>query len=105
MRLWSWIIIGFLFVTSLSVVPVNAQLPTIDLNQLYPNLLNQNPENQVVAKCVRLDGHCLLELAVPKSDLSKRIETIQNKLYSLLTLLVRIGFLKGLTMRNAWSLR
>ncbi len=79
-RFWSWAIAGLLFVTSWSVVPVQTQLPTIDLNQVYPNLLNQNSENQVVAKCVRLDGYCLLELAVPKSDLSKRIETIQNKL-------------------------
>ena len=80
MRLWSWVIAGLLFVSSFSVATVQAQLPTIDLNQLYPNLLNPNPENQVVAKCVRLDGHCLLELAVQKSDKSKRIETIQNKL-------------------------
>ncbi|NET61023.1 MAG: mechanosensitive ion channel family protein [Symploca sp. SIO2E6] len=80
MRFWSWAIAGLLLVTSWSVVPVKAQLPTIDLNQVYPNLLNQNPEDQVVAKCVRLDGNCLMELAVTKSDKDNRIETIQDNL-------------------------
>ncbi|NES20032.1 MAG: mechanosensitive ion channel family protein [Symploca sp. SIO3E6] len=80
MRFWSWAIAGLLLVTSWSVVPVQAQLPTIDLNQVYPGLLNPNPEDQVVAKCVLLDGNCLVQLAVTKSDKDNRIETIQNNL-------------------------
>jgi len=80
MRFWSWVIAGLLLVTSWSVVPVQAQLPTIDLNKVYPNLLNPNSEDQVVAKCILLDGNCLVELAVTKADKDNRIETIQNNL-------------------------
>jgi len=80
-RFLSWTIAGAIAFTGCAVLPVKAQLPSIqDLNLQTPNLLNQDQNNQVVPGCIRLDGRCLFEIASPKSDLNSRIEDIDQRL-------------------------
>ena len=80
-RFLSWTIAGAIAFTGCAVLPVKAQLPSIqDLNLQTPNLLNQDQNNQVVPGCIRLDGRCLFEIASPKSDLNSRIEDIEQRL-------------------------
>lgn len=80
-RFLSWTIAGAIAFTGCAVLPVKAQLPSIqDLNLQTPNLLNQDQNNQVVPGCIRLDGRCLFEIASPKSDLNSRIEDINQRL-------------------------
>ena len=80
MHFSSWTIAGSIVLTSWTVSPVQAQLPTIDFNLPSPNLLEQNSDNQIVSGCIRLDGRCLFKLAAPKSDLSNRIQDIEQRL-------------------------
>lgn len=64
-----------------SVAPASAQLPLLrDLNLPTPNLLNQNPTNQIVSDCIRLDGRCLFKIADQKSNLPDRITGIEQRL-------------------------
>ena len=80
-RFLSWTIAGAIAFTGCAVLPVKAQLPSIqDLNLQTPNLLNQEQNNQVVPGCIRLDGRCLFEIASRKSDLNSRIEDIDQRL-------------------------
>jgi small conductance mechanosensitive channel len=80
-RFLSWTIAGAIAFIGCAVLPVKAQLPSLqDLNRQTPNLLNQDQNNQVVPGCIRLDGRCLFEIASPKSDLNSRIEDIDQRL-------------------------
>lgn len=77
----SWTLAGSIVVAGWTVSPVWAQLPSLsDLPLPSPNLLNQNPNNQIVSGCVRLDGRCLFEIADQKSDLPDRINDIEQRL-------------------------
>lgn len=64
-----------------SVAPAIAQLPLLkDLNLPTANLLNQNPTNQIVSDCIRLDGRCLFKIADQKTELPDRITGIEQRL-------------------------
>ncbi|MGB7439464.1 MAG: mechanosensitive ion channel family protein [Coleofasciculaceae cyanobacterium] len=73
-------IVWSIILTSCFSSPVQAQLPIINLNGLDPKVLNQDPDNVVISRCVRLDGYCLFEVAAPKSDLYKRVRGIEKNL-------------------------
>ncbi|OKH22378.1 mechanosensitive ion channel protein MscS [Hydrococcus rivularis NIES-593] len=45
-----------------------------------PNWFIQNADNLVVSDCIRLDGRCLFKIASPKSDLSQRVDQIEQRL-------------------------
>jgi moderate conductance mechanosensitive channel len=77
----SWSLAGSIILTSWSASPTKAQFPSFqDLNLRPPNLLNPSQSNQVVTRCVRLDGRCLFEIADQKSDISRRVEGIEQRL-------------------------
>lgn len=90
MRLKSWAIgwtaiasfqTGAIILTGWCVSPVQAQLPFLkELNLQPPKLLEQKSDNQVVSGCIRLDGRCLFKVADQKSELSNRIDGIEQRL-------------------------
>ncbi|MDJ0800635.1 MAG: mechanosensitive ion channel family protein [Calothrix sp. MO_167.B12] len=76
-------IVAATFVMVISVSPVQAQLPIMPNFKLNSVVLTRNSENTVVSDCVRLDGRCIFKVAHQKSDLSKRIEEIEQRLHNL----------------------
>jgi len=59
---------------------VEAQLPFLpEFSRDNSVILNQG-SNKVVSGCVRLDGRCVVEIAAPPSDLSKRIREVEQRL-------------------------
>ncbi|MDJ0615858.1 MAG: mechanosensitive ion channel family protein [Calothrix sp. MO_192.B10] len=71
------------FVMVISISPVQAQIPILSNLKLNSTVLTQNSENAVVSDCVRLDGRCIFKVTDQKSDLSKRIEEIEQRLHNL----------------------
>lgn len=71
---------GIVILTTSIAFPAQAQLSF--LQDLIPTaqLLNQNPNNQTVSACIRLDGRCLFKIADQKSDLPERISSIEQRL-------------------------
>ena len=65
------------------ISPVYAQISIPPDLRLNPIVQIQNWENAVVSGCVRLDGRCIFKVSVQKSDLSKRIEGIEQRLRSI----------------------
>ncbi|MDJ0735989.1 MAG: mechanosensitive ion channel family protein [Nostocaceae cyanobacterium] len=65
-----------------SVSPVQAQIPILPDLKLNSIVLTHNLENAVVSACVRLDGRCIFKVTDQKSDLSKRIAEIEQRLHS-----------------------
>jgi moderate conductance mechanosensitive channel len=81
LRFSSWTLTSSIILIGCSLSPAKAQFPSFqDLNLRPPNLLNQTQDNQIVSRCIRLDGRCLFEIADQKSDISRRIEGIEQRL-------------------------
>src|SRR5919202_4306127 len=61
--------------------PVQAQFPLLnEVNLQPPQLLDQKSDDRIVSGCIRLDGRCLFKIADQKSDLSNRIDGIEQRL-------------------------
>lgn len=81
LRFSSWTLTSSIILIGCSLSPAKAQFPSFqDWNLRPPNLLNQTQNNQIVSRCIRLDGRCLFEIADQKSDISRRIEGIEQRL-------------------------
>lgn len=73
------LIFGVIVAMALFAWPVRSQISLPDATET-PVWFVQDSESVVVSDCIRLDGRCLFKLASPKSDLSQRIEEIEQRL-------------------------
>jgi small conductance mechanosensitive channel len=78
MRFSTWTIAGSLILTGSIVLPIRAQLPIPNFDLRSPNLLERS--EPIASACVRLYGRCVFEVAAPRSDLSERVEDIEQRL-------------------------
>ena len=67
-------------VLCLSVVPAQAQLPFLPQINWETLNFNQNPENIMTSRCVRLDGRCVFNLVDRRSDLAQRVKFTEERL-------------------------
>ncbi|MBV6622569.1 MAG: mechanosensitive ion channel family protein [Rivularia sp. (in: Bacteria)] len=65
-----------------AVSPVQAQIPTLSDLKSNSIIITNHSKNELVSACIRLDGRCLFKIADPKSELSQRIEDIEQRLYN-----------------------
>lgn len=81
-RSFFWTLIGSIFLTILIAIPSPAQLPSItELNFPKTTEIWSNSDSQIKEACVRLDGRCLFRLADRRSELSKRLQDVEQRLY------------------------
>jgi small conductance mechanosensitive channel len=78
MRFSTWTIAGSLMLVGWITAPIRAQVPIPNLGLPSPNLLDRG--EPVVSACVRLDGRCVFEVAAERSDLSERVDDIEQRL-------------------------
>ncbi|MCP2728777.1 mechanosensitive ion channel family protein [Limnofasciculus baicalensis] len=77
----AWTIASSMALISWGMSAVQAQLPSLhNLNLPDPSQLNKKSDNPVISGCIRLDGRCLFEITDKKSDLSARIQEIEQRL-------------------------
>lgn len=78
-------IAGVILVTGLGVSSVHSQIPIPfdNLTQPSPKLLKQDSNQLVASKCVQLQGRCLFKIAGQKSELSSRVQEIEQRLQDL----------------------
>ena len=74
---------AFLLAGSL-VSPVQAQLPNLqDLNPLSPDLLKPGQSDRIDSACVRFEQRCLFRITDRTSELSNRVEGIEQRLQNI----------------------
>ena len=62
-----------------AVPPVKAQLPTIQNLEPLLQQSARNSDNQIVSGCIWFDGNCVFKVAALKSELSDRVNPIQER--------------------------
>jgi small conductance mechanosensitive channel len=75
-----WAITGSIFLNTVIVSPIAAQIPALPIP--LPNLTQQTDtsDTQVVTTSIRLDGRRLFQIAAPRANLQQRADDIQQRL-------------------------
>lgn len=75
-----WAITGSIFLNTVIVSPLSAQIPALPIP--LPNLSQQaqTSETQIVTTSIRLDGRRLFQIAAPRASLQQRADDIQQRL-------------------------
>lgn len=72
--------VALVILTVTAIAPVRAQFPSLPDWRQPPNWLSENFDELVVSACVRLDGRCVFRVSANPSELSDRVETIEERL-------------------------
>lgn len=89
MKLTKNFLIGILLFNLGFILPVQAQLPFLPSINLQTFRLNQSPENIIASACIRLDGRCLFRITDRQSNLSFRINQIEQRINEISTIYLR----------------
>ncbi len=73
-------VVVLVVVLNLSALPARGQLPFLPQITWETFKFNQNPENNVISACVRLDGRCIFSIVDRQPKLVQRLKYTEDRL-------------------------